>query len=243
MSNSIDYNEKFKVLGNKIAKIRTETKNNIALSNAYLSRLNNIEEKAQKRINNLDKSFSTLKDQYLKLTSQYDTNSQYYKTQGQVNLFKNSSTKIKAQLQSQRENLSEFIDSTFETIEKVLNKKKVYDDNDIEQFSKEIDSYQKEIGIFSKTLSDKVDKEKIKIDTALNDIRGESGLEFGKVIEKIKAEQIIKEDNKKEFQANCKELMSKINEEFQKEEAKREDFEKNIFDLIEETCIKLTEDN
>ena len=157
MSNSIDYNEKFKVLGNKIAKIRTETKNNIALSNAYLSRLNNIEEKAQKRINNLDKSFSTLKDQYLKLTSQYDTNSQYYKTQGQVNLFKNSSTKIKAQLQSQRENLSEFIDSTFETIEKVLNKKKVYDDNDIEQFSKHSDGMTENIAFLISDLSSSPD--------------------------------------------------------------------------------------
>lgn len=243
MSSSIDYNEKFKVLGNKIAKIRTEAKNNFALSNAYLSRLDNIEEKAQKRINNLDKSFSALKDQYMKLTSQYDTNTQYYKTQGQVNLFNNSSTKIKAQLQSQRENLSEFIDSTFENIEKIINKKKAYDYNDIQQFSKEIASYQKEIGIIAKTLNDKVDKEKTKIDTALNDIREESSSEFGTVIEKIKVEQTIKEDNKKEFQANCKELMTKINEEFQKEEAKREDFENSIFDLIEETCIKLTEDN
>ena len=77
----------------------------------------------------------------------------------------------------------------------------------------------------------------------MNDIAEDSNNEFGNVYELIKTEQTIKEDNKKEFDNNIKELMTKINEEFKNEEKKREDFEKNIFDLIEDTVVKLSEDN
>ena len=105
---SVNYNEKFKSLSNKISKIAQETKANAMLANKYINRLNDIEEKSQKRISNLDKSFSALKEQYMKLTSQYDTNTQNYKNKGISSQIKASTTKIEAQLQNQRENMKTY---------------------------------------------------------------------------------------------------------------------------------------
>lgn len=242
-ASSVNYNEKFKSLSNKISKIAQETKSNAMLANKYINRLNNIEEKSQKRINNLDKSFSSLKEQYMKLTSQYETNSQNFRNKGISSQIKASTNKIEAQLQSQRENMKEYIDSIMQTIENGLEKKKSIDSVDRQNFTKEVEDIGKGIDIHSHEIEEKNNNEKEKINKILNDIAEDSNNEFGNVYELIKTEQTIKEENKKEFDNNIKELMTKINEEFKNEEKKREDFEKTIFDLIEDTVVKLSEDN
>ena len=242
-ASSVNYNEKFKSLSNKISKIAQETKSNAMLANRYLNRLNDIEEKGQRRINNLDKSFSSLKEQYMKLTSQYETNSQNYKNKGISSQIKASTNKIESQLQSQRDNMKEYIDSIMQTVENGLEKKKSIQSVDKQNFIKEVEDIGKVIDSCSHEIEEKNSNEKEKINKIVNDIAEDSNNEFGNVYELIKTEQTIKEDNKKEFDNNIKELMTKINEEFKNEEKKREDFEKNIFDLIEDTVVKLSEDN
>ena len=240
---SVDYNEKFKSLSKKISKIAQESKANAILANKYINRLNEIEEKSQKRIANLDKSFSSLKEQYMKLTSQYDTNTQNYKNKGISSQIKVSANKITTQLQSQRDNMKEYIDSIMLTFEKGLQKKKSIQSVDGQNYLKEVEEIGKEIDTYSQEIEGRMSSEKVKIDKIVSDIKDDSSNEFGNVYELIKTEQTIKEDNRKEFDSNIKELMSKISEEFKNEDKKREDFEKNIFDLIEDTVVKLSEEN
>ena len=240
---SVDYNEKFKSLSKKISKIAQESKANAILANKYINRLNEIKEKSQKRIANLDKSFSALKEQYMKLTSQYDTNTQNYKNKGISSQIKVSANKITTQLKSQRDNMKEYIDSIMQTFEKGLEKKKSIQSVDGQNSLKEVEEIGKEIDTYSQEIEGRMSSEKVKIDKIVSDIKEDSSNEFGNVYELIKTEQTIKEDNRKEFDSNIKELMSKISEEFKNEDKKREDFEKNIFDLIEDTVVKLSEEN
>ena len=240
---SVDYNEKFKSLSKKISKIAQESKANAILANKYINRLNEIEEKSQKRFANLDKSFSSLKEQYMKLTSQYDTNTQNYKNKGISSQIKVSANKITTQLQSQRDNMKEYIDSIMQTLEKGLEKKKSIQSVDGQNSLKEVEEIGKEIDTYSQEIEGRMSSEKVKIDKILSDIKDDSSNEFGNLYELIKTEQTIKENNRKEFDTNIKELMSKISEEFKNEDKKREDFEKNIFDLIEDTVVKLSEEN
>ena len=130
-----------------------------------------------------------------------------------------------------------------QTIENGLEKKKSIQSVDKQNFIKEVEDIGKVIDSCSHEIEEKNSNEKEKINKIVNDIAEDSNNEFGNVYELIKTEQTIKEDNKKEFDNNIKELMTKINEEFKNEEKKREDFEKNIFDLIEDTVVKLSEDN
>ena len=240
---SVDYNEKFKSLSKKISKIAQESKANAILANKYINRLNEIEEKSQKRIANLDKSFSSLKEQYMKLTSQYDTNTQNYKNKGISSQIKVSANKITTQLKSQRDNMKEYIDSIMQTFEKGLEKKKSIQSVDGQNSLKEVEEIGKEIDTYSQEIEGRMSSEKVKIDKIVSDIKEDSSNEFGNLYELIKTEQTIKENNRKEFDTNIKELMSKISEEFKNEDKKREDFEKNIFDLIEDTVVKLSEEN
>lgn len=240
---SVDYNEKFKCLSKKISKIAQESKANAMVANKYINRLNEIEEKSQKRIANLDKSFSSLKEQYMKLTSQYDTNTQNYKNKGISSQIKVSANKITTQLQSQRDNMKEYIDSIMLAFEKGLEKKKSIQRVDGQNYLKEVEEIGKEIDTYSQEVEGRMSSEKVKIDKIVSDIKEDSSNEFGNLYELIKTEQTIKENNRKEFDTNIKELMSKISEEFKNEDKKREDFEKNVFDLIEDTVVKLSEEN
>ena len=42
---------------------------------------------------------------------------------------------------------------------------------------------------------------------------------------------------------NLEEIMEKVKNEFNKEKKQREDFEENVFNLIEDTCTKLATSN
>ena len=73
----IDYNKKFKELNNKITRITEETRNNNKAINQYYSKLEQIESKINSKLSFLDKSLTSLKDYYTRLSSQYE---KYYKS-------------------------------------------------------------------------------------------------------------------------------------------------------------------
>jgi hypothetical protein len=100
---------------------------------------------------------------------------------------------------------------------------------------------QNEVKNKSKELERKIELKKNKIEKVIEDIKKESNDEMELLMKQIEDEDNIKDSNKEMFIKNCKEISDKIDEEFIKERGKREEFEMNIFDLIEETCVKLSE--
>ena len=67
--------------------------------------------------------------------------------------------------------------------------------------------------------------------------------EFGKIQELIENESSKRIETENTFVQTISEVMQRIKEELNKEKDKREDFEENIFTLLEETCTKLTNNN
>ena len=57
--------------------------------------------------------------------------------------------------------------------------------------------------------------------------------------ELIDNERKKREESENTFVQNLEEIMGKVKSEFSKEKKQREEFEENVFSLIEETCTKL----
>ncbi|MCQ2818496.1 MAG: hypothetical protein MJ252_14605 [archaeon] len=67
--------------------------------------------------------------------------------------------------------------------------------------------------------------------------------QFGEVHDLIDEEKKKREDSENLFVKNLEEIMEKVKTEFKKEKKQREEFEENVFNLIEETCTKLASSN
>lgn len=67
--------------------------------------------------------------------------------------------------------------------------------------------------------------------------------QFGEVHDLIDEEKKKREDSENLFVKNLEEIMDKVKNEFKKEKKQREEFEENVFNLIEETCTKLASTN
>ena len=242
MSGNVDYNAKFKQLGKKITSIAKETKMKISLCNSYNQRISDIEQKAGRRLNALDKSFLSLKEDFLKLTNKYEVNTQISKNNSISTQSNELTQKVQTQLKSQRENLVDYINQIFETIEKEITATKTEKKLWLKKCSQKVLDYQSELNDLTtginKKLNQPEDHSKV-----LSDIKEETQSEFGIINEKIKAETQGAEKNQEELKKNCDELVNKIEDEFKKQKKQREEFEENIFDLIEETCAKLAEEN
>ena len=52
-----------------------------------------------------------------------------------------------------------------------------------------------------------------------------------------------REESENAFVHNLEEIMEKVKNEFAKEKKQREEFEENVFNLIEDTCTKLASSN
>jgi hypothetical protein len=67
--------------------------------------------------------------------------------------------------------------------------------------------------------------------------------QFSEVHELLDNEHKKREESENAFVKNLEEIMEKVKEEFNKEKKQREDFEENVFNLIEDTCTKLANSN
>ena len=238
---SVDYNKKFKELSNKISKIAKESKDNARIQNMYVNQIDEIEQKCLKRFNYLYNCFTQIKNEYTKLTNAYDNNTQYMKTHSQSNQFKHLMQRIQTSLKEQKESLCQYVDSVFDSISNEIINNQNDKDDEKKKLIREASLLQNEVKNKSKELERKIESEKNKIEKVIEDIKKESNDEMELLMKQIEDEDNIKDSNKEMFIKNCKEISDKIDEEFVKERGKREEFEMNIFDLIEETCVKLSE--
>ena len=67
--------------------------------------------------------------------------------------------------------------------------------------------------------------------------------QFGEVHNLIEEERKKREESENSFVKNLEEIMDNVKGEFNKEKKQREEFEENVFNLIEDTCTKLASSN
>lgn len=238
---SQDYNSKFKQLSNKISTIASQTKVLSSACTRLENKLTNVESKCQSRFTSLDQKFTLLKDQYTKLTKQYEDNTQYQKQLKKELHSKQTDEKIKSQIQDQRSNLTIFINTIFNSIETNVAKILNLQEQESSSLKKEATEFQNEAATTIATLIDRIEKENQEQGQFIENIVNDSNKEFSNLYAELHKETKINEETKTEFLKNCKEVKEKMNDEFNKAKIQREGFEENIFNLIEDTCVKLSE--
>jgi chromosome segregation ATPase len=105
----IDYNKKFQELNNKIARITEETRNKNRAINHFYSKLEQIENKSNSKLSYIDKSLTSLKDYYTKISSEYEKYLKSSKKNNIGNTIKEISNQIDKNIQIQKNEMINYI--------------------------------------------------------------------------------------------------------------------------------------
>ena len=236
-----DYNKRFKELHQKITQVVKDKNITNSVIQKYDNRLNKIEDNSLKKLSQLEKSYSLLKEEFSKIVSLYNNIKNSEKkplNDKEMNLLIQN---LNINLRNEKNEMSDYIKSVFSEIERTINK---INENNISQkikFSNDCDLMKETIDNHSNNFEYILQNQNNKIAQILEDMREGTEKEFENV-NRIIEEEINKQDfNSNQLGKNLNELNNKIDEEFQKSKQSSNEFEENIFNLIEETCMKVAE--
>ena len=236
-----DYNKRFKELHQKITQVVKDKNITNSVIQKYDNRLNKIEDNSLKKLSQLEKSYSFLKEEFSKIVSLYNNIKNSEKkplNDKEMNLLIQT---LNINLRNEKNEMSDYIKSVFSEIERTINK---INENNISQkikFSNDCDLMKETIDNNSNNFEYILQNQNNKIAQILEDMREGTEKEFEN-INRIIEEEINKQDfNSNQLGKNLNELNNKIDEEFQKSKQSSNEFEENIFNLIEETCMKVAE--
>ena len=238
-----DINKKFKDLNNKITQITEETKIHNRIVNQYINKLDDIEYKALKKITSLDNILTSLKDDYTKLSNQFEKNSQVIKNKklnGSDNII-NRYNNIESDLKIHKNDMVNYINSIFGKLEDSIsniNERKIKERKNIEKEIEELKTLSEDI--INKQMK-QIEKRKENTNKIIEEVKNDCLNEFKNVDKEIKDEESKRNKNLDDFKRHLKEFDDRINEEYENQKKKKEMFEENIFSIIEETCNKLSE--
>ena len=236
-----DYNKRFKELHQKITQVVKDKNITNSVIQKYDNRLNKIEDNSLKKLSQLEKSYSLLKEEFSKIVSLYNNIKNSEKkplNDKEMNLLIQN---LNINLRNEKNEMSDYIKSVFSEIERTINK---INENNISQkikFSNDCDLMKETIDNNSNNFEYILQNQNNKIAQIFEDMREGTEKEFENV-NRIIEEEINKQDfNSNQLGKNLNELNNKIDEEFQKSKQSSNEFEENIFNLIEETCMKVAE--
>ena len=236
-----DYNKRFKELHQKITQVVKDKNITNSVIQKYDNRLNKIEDNSLKKLSQLEKSYSLLKEEFSKIVSLYNNIKNSEKkplNDKEMNLLIQN---LNINLRNEKNEMSDYIKSVFSEIERTINK---INENNISQkikFSNDCDLMKETIDNNSNNFEYILQNQNNKIAQILEDMREGTEKEFENV-NRIIEEEINKQDfNSNQLGKNLNELNNIIDEEFQKSKQSSNEFEENIFNLIEETCMKVAE--
>ncbi len=238
-----DINKKFKDLNNKITQITEETKIHNRIVNQYINKLDDIEYKSLKKITSLDNILTSLKDDYTKLSNQFEKNSQVIKNKklnGSENII-NRYNNIESDLKIHKNDMVNYINSIFGKLEDSIsniNERKIKERKNIETEIEELKTLSEDI--INKQMK-QIEKRKENTNKIIEEVKNDCLNEFKNVDKEIKDEESKRNKNLDDFKRHLKEFDDRINEEYENQKKKKEMFEENIFSIIEETCNKLSE--
>ncbi len=238
-----DINKKFKDLNNKITQITEETKIHNRIVNQYINKLDDIEYKSQKKISSLDNILTSLKDDYTKISNQFEKNSQVVKNKnlnGSDNII-NRYNNIESDLKIHKNDMVNYINSIFGKLEDSIsniNERKIKERKNIETEIEELKTLSEDI--INKQMK-QIEKRKENTNKIIEEVKNDCLNEFKNVDKEIKDEESKRNKNLDDFKRHLKEFDDRINEEYENQKKKKEMFEENIFSIIEETCNKLSE--
>jgi len=252
---SIDYNEKFLELRKKIAKIAEGNSELNQNNNINYNRLKELELNSNQKIDIITNNFTNLKNEFMSITTNYSLlnkssnlqksfdYSNYIKEENNnLNYLRNLTKKISEEINKNSIENQNIINLRFLDLENKI--KNIFDKK-----KKARKNIKKEIIFLENTAKENIENINIKIENKKNEEEnmilniGEGfKKEMGNINNLIKE---IKSDNDKSnlaYEDKTKEINEWIQNNFKKERKKRETFQKNVLEILKETCKKLSDD-
>ena len=236
-----DYNRKFRELNLKISQAVKDNKNINNSIEQYNKRLNKIEEKSLKKLKALENSYSYIKNEFSKIVSIYHNIKQLEKrplNEREINSIIND---VNFNLKKQRKESIEYIQSIFSNVERTISK---INDNDFyekNKFTNECNNMKEIIDNNMNDCENILQNKNYKINQILEDLKESSEKEFENVNKLLEKEIYQQDFNSNKLNKDLNDLNDKIEEKFLKTKQSLNDFEENIFNLVDETCLKLTQ--
>ena len=236
-----DYNRKFRELNLKISQAVKDNKNINNSIEQYNKRLNKIEEKSLKKLKALENSYSYIKNEFSKIVSIYHNIKQLEKrplNEREINSIIND---VNFNLKKQRKESIEYIQSIFSNVERTISK---INDNDFyekNKFTNECNNMKEIIDNNINDCENILQNKNYKINQILEDLKESSEKEFENVNKLLEKEIYQQDFNSNKLNKDLNDLNDKIEEKFLKTKQSINDFEENIFNLVDETCLKLTQ--
>ena len=252
---SIDYNEKFLELRKKIAKIAEGNSELNQNNNINYNRLKELELNSNQKIDIITNNFTNLKNEFMSITTNYSLlnkssnlpksfdYSNYIKEENNnLNYLRNLTKKISEEINKNSIENQNIINLRFLDLENKI--KNIFDKK-----KKGRKNIKKEIIFLENTAKENIENINIKIENKKNEEEnmilniGEGfKKEMGNINNLIKE---IKSDNDKSnlaYEDKPQEINEWIQNNFKKERKKRETFQKNVLEILKETCKKLSDD-
>lgn len=235
-----DYNKRFKELNKKITEVVKENKNTNIIIQKHNDRLNKIHDKSMKKLLELEKSYSLLKEEFTKISSIYNNMKNLEKKPLNDREMNYLIQNLNITLKNQKNEMVEYIKSIFSEIERSISK--INDNNSFQKnkFSNDCEIMKENIDSINNNLEYVLQNQNIKISQMLDDIKQATDKEFENVNKLLEEEINTQEFNSNQLN-NLNDLNIKIDEEFIKLKQNTNEFEENIFNLIEDTCMKVAE--
>lgn len=235
-----DYNKRFKELNKKITEVVKENKNTNIIIQKHNDRLNKIHDKSMKKLLELEKSYSLLKEEFTKFSSIYNNMKNLEKKPLNDREMNYLIQNLNITLKNQKNEMVEYIKSIFSEIERSISK--INDNNFFQKnkFSNDCEIMKENIDSINNNLEYVLQNQNIKISQMLDDIKQATDKEFENVNKLLEEEINTQEFNSNQLN-NLNDLNIKIDEEFIKLKQNTNEFEENIFNLIEDTCMKVAE--
>ena len=236
-----DYNRKFRELNLKISQAVKDNKNINNSIEQCNKRLNKIEEKSLKKLKALENSYSYIKNEFSKIVSIYHNIKQLEKrplNEREINSIIND---VNFNLKKQRKESIEYIQSIFSNVERTISK---INDNDFyekNKFTNECNNMKEIIDNNMNDCENILQNKNYKINQILEDLKESSEKEFENVNKLLEKEIYQQDFNSNKLNKDLNDLNDKIEEKFLKTKQSLNDFEENIFNLVDETCLKLTQ--
>ena len=236
-----DYNRKFRELNLKISQAVKDNKNINNSIEQYNKRLNKIEENSLKKLKSLENSYSYIKNEFSKIVSIYHNIKQLEKrplNEREINSIIND---VNFNLKKQRKESIEYIQSIFSNVERTISK---INDNDFyekNKFTNECNNMKEIIDNNINDCENILQNKNYKINQILEDLKESSEKEFENVNKLLEKEIYQQDFNSNKLNKDLNDLNDKIEEKFLKTKQSINDFEENIFNLVDETCLKLTQ--
>ena len=268
---SINYNEKFINLKKKLESLSYLNTSKNQINSMYLTKLNSIEISTNSRLNTINENLNSLKDDFISLTNDYSKKNNLNQTQKikypfitsltsfdypsyqkitliendanslNTDIFKNISNNFDQKLSEFRDENENYINSKFFDLEnklQILLERKIEEKNNIKG---EILSIKNDLESNIENINNRVNEAQNENENILSNLYQSFNKEMNNVQNLIKENADKENETENMKNEKLEELKEFVTNKFSSERKKRENFQKNIFLILDDACKKLKE--